>query len=59
MPFTKITAGPDKGKFRSPSGKVFTSAQVRAYYASKGFKENAHKGAQRDPSYKKLTAKKK
>lgn len=37
MPFTKITSGPDKGKFKSPSGRVMTAAQVRAYYA----RENA------------------
>jgi len=37
MPFTKITSGPDKGKYRSPSGRIFTEAQVRMYYATKGF----------------------
>jgi hypothetical protein len=36
MPFAKITKGPDKGKYRSPSGKVFTAAQVRRYYARGG-----------------------
>jgi len=34
MPFTKI--GPDK--YTSPSGKVYTEKQVRAYYATNGFK---------------------
>jgi hypothetical protein len=36
MPFKKITSGPDKGKYRSPSGRKFTSAQVRMYYATGG-----------------------
>ncbi len=38
MPFTKIRTGKNKGKFKSPSGRVFTKAQVKAYYATKGFK---------------------
>ena len=33
MPFKKITKGRDRGKYRSPSGRVMTLAQVRAYYA--------------------------
>ena len=33
MPFTEITSGKDKGKYRSPSGRVMTLAQVQAYYA--------------------------
>jgi len=33
MPFKKITQGKDKGKYRSPSGKVFTLSQVKLYYA--------------------------
>jgi hypothetical protein len=33
MPFRKISSGKDKGKFKSPRGKVYTAAQVRAYYA--------------------------
>lgn len=36
MPFTKITSGKNKGKFRSPSGRVWTASQVKAYYAKKG-----------------------
>lgn len=35
MPFRKITRGKDKGKYKSPSGRVWTLAQVRAYYARK------------------------
>ncbi len=39
MPFTKITTGKDKGKFRSPTGKVFNKDQVKLYYATDGFKK--------------------
>jgi len=35
VPFKRIASGKDKGKFKSPSGKVMTAAQVRAYYAKK------------------------
>ena len=35
MPFKKITKGKNKGKYKSPSGRVMTKAQVRAYYARK------------------------
>ena len=35
MPFKKITRGKDKGKYKSPSGRVMTLAQVQAYYAKK------------------------
>ena len=38
MPFKKITSGKNKGKYRSPSGRIYTARQVRAYYATKGFK---------------------
>jgi hypothetical protein len=33
MPFSKIKKGKNKGKFKSPSGRVMTGAQVKAYYA--------------------------
>jgi len=33
MPFTKITSGKDKGKYKSPSGRKFTKAQVKLLYA--------------------------
>lgn len=33
MPFTEITHGRNRGKYRSPSGRVFTRKQVRLYYA--------------------------
>lgn len=39
MPFTKIRLGKDKGKYRSPSGRVFTLAQVKLYYETNGFKD--------------------
>lgn len=43
MPFKKITTGKDKGKYRSPSGKVMTLEQVQAYYAKQAV-ETAKKG---------------
>ena len=36
MPFKKIS-GKGKGKYRSPSGRVFNRKQVALYYATKGF----------------------
>jgi hypothetical protein len=33
MPFTPIKSGKNKGKYRSPSGKIMTRKQIRAYYA--------------------------
>lgn len=38
MPFKKITSGKNRGKYRSPSGRVYTAKQVRAYYATGGWK---------------------
>ena len=35
MPFVKITSGKNKGKYKSPTGKVLTEKQVKAYYAKK------------------------
>ena len=43
MPFKKITSGKNKGKYKSPSGKVWTLKQVKAYYATKGFKKKRKK----------------
>ena len=34
MPFKKT----GKGRYRSKSGKTYSARQVRAYYATKGFK---------------------
>jgi hypothetical protein len=38
MPFKKIKSGKGKGKYKSPSGRVYTAKQVRAYYATGGWK---------------------
>ena len=35
MPFTKITSGKNKGKYKSPSGRMWTSTQMKAYHAKK------------------------
>lgn len=37
MPFTKITEGVQKGKYRSESGKIYTLKQIRAYFATGGW----------------------
>jgi hypothetical protein len=42
MPFTSI----GDGKYISPSGRVYSSAQVRAYYATKGWTKKV-RGAMR------------
>jgi len=39
MPFKKIASGKNKGKYKSPSGRIFTASQVRLYYATGGFKK--------------------
>lgn len=36
MPFAKIKSGKNKGKYKSPSGKVFTKSQVGLYYSLGG-----------------------
>lgn len=43
MPFKRITSGKNRGKYRSPSGRVFTKKQVALYYATKGFKKRRRK----------------
>ena len=35
MPYKKITKGKNKGKYKSPSGKVLTGKQVKVYYSKK------------------------
>ena len=35
MPFRKITKGKNKGKYKSPSGRVWTKEQIAAYHAKK------------------------
>ena len=37
MPFTKITKGKNRGKYKSPSGRIYTLKQIRAYYATDGW----------------------
>jgi hypothetical protein len=39
MPFRKVS----KNKYKSPSGRTYTAKQVRAYYATKGFKRKPRK----------------
>ncbi len=34
MPWKKITKGKWKGRYISPSGRVYTLRQIRAYYAT-------------------------
>ena len=41
MPFTLIKSGKDKGKYKSESGKIYTKAQLKLYYATDGFKKAA------------------
>ncbi len=38
MPFKRIKRGKGRGKYRSPSGRVFTRSQVNLYYLTGGFK---------------------
>lgn len=47
MPFTKITSGKNKGKYRSPSGRIYTARQVRAYYATDGWQRPVRKRSAR------------
>ena len=39
MPFKKVKGG----KYRSPSGRTYTARQVRAYYATGGWKRKPRK----------------
>ncbi len=47
MPFKKISGGKNKGKFKSPSGRVFTGKQVKMYYATDGFTKKPKKSIKR------------
>lgn len=47
MPFTQIKKGKNKGKFKSPSGKIYTAKQVRTYYATEGWKRKPRKKGKR------------
>lgn len=44
MPFKRISRGRNRGKYKSPSGRVWTRRQVSAYYATKGFSRKPKKG---------------
>jgi len=39
MPFHKVKGG----KYKSPSGRTYTARQVRAYYATDGWKRRPKK----------------
>ncbi len=39
MPFKKV----GRNKYKSPSGKTYTTKQVKAYYATGGFKKPVKK----------------
>ncbi len=43
MPFTLIKTGPSKGKYRSPSGRVWTKKQVKKYHAKGSGKRRGKK----------------
>ena len=45
MPYSKIMTGPNKGKYKSESGKVMTEKQMKSYYATDGFTKNTRKKA--------------
>ena len=40
MPFKKVGSG----KYKSPSGRTYTKKQVKAYYATGGWKRKPKKG---------------
>lgn len=44
MPFKEVTSGPNKGKYRSPSGRLFTKDQVKLYHSTGGFQKSMMKG---------------
>jgi len=43
VPFNKIKSGKHKGKYKSPTGRVFSKDQVKMYHATDGFKKNPKK----------------
>jgi hypothetical protein len=47
MPFSKIRKGKGRGKYRSSSGRIYTARQVRAYYATNGWKRPVRKRRKR------------
>lgn len=50
MPFTKIKRGKGKGKYRSPSGRIFNKKQVARYYARGGSFDGFYCDAPLSPS---------
>ena len=52
MPFQKITSGKDKGKYRSPTGRVFTQKQVDLYHANNGFPSKSTRSPAKRPRKK-------
>ena len=53
MPFQKITGG----KFKSPSGKLYTKKQVALYYANDGFPDKKRTAAIAKRAHKKRSKK--
>jgi hypothetical protein len=43
LPFRKVGAN----RYRSPSGRLWTGKQVKAYYATGGFKRKVRSGGKR------------
>jgi hypothetical protein len=43
MPFKKITRGKNKGKYKTPTGRIYTKKQVKAYHATNGWKRKPKK----------------
>ena len=43
MPFKKI----GKNKYKSPSGRIYTEKQVKAYYATDGWKKQVRRQRRR------------
>lgn len=43
MPFTRVRGG----KYRSPSGRLWTARQVRKYYATNGFRRKTRSRSKR------------
>ena len=43
MPFEPIKKGKNKGKYKTPSGRIYTPKQMKAYYATGGWKREPKK----------------
>lgn len=44
MPFKPIKTGKNKGKFRSPGGRIMSRTQVIGYYKSRGGRRQRTRG---------------